>query len=56
MEQQRTIKQVDAAKRYGVTARTLRNWERKGLISGTKVEATRLYRVEQLNKLTGVKG
>lgn len=50
-----TIKQVDAARRYGVSDRTLRRWEKKGLLTGTRVQGTRFYQVAQIERLVGAK-
>jgi DNA-binding transcriptional MerR regulator len=53
-ETQQTIKQVDAAKRYGVTDRTIRRWEREKLIQGKRVCGVKLYPVKALDELCGV--
>lgn len=53
---QATITQVDAAKRYGVSDRTIRQWEADGLIKGTKIRNLKLYSVSKLDELTGANG
>lgn len=53
---QKTITQVDAAARYGVSDRTIRNWEKRGQIKGKRVGGLKLYPVAQLDRLTGANG
>jgi hypothetical protein len=48
------LNQQDAARAIGVTDRTLRNWEARGLIAGRRVAGgVRLYAVEDLRRLAG---
>lgn len=54
-QQQQTIKQVEAAQRYGVTDRTIRNWEKRGRIVGKKIGGVKLYPVEKLEQLVGLR-
>lgn len=54
-EQERlTIKQIDAAKAVGVTDRTIRNWEKRGLITGKRQQGVKLYPYAKLKELAGV--
>ncbi len=48
-----SVNQADAARMVGVTARTIRNWEKDKLIVGTKVKGVRLYPVVKLRELAG---
>lgn len=48
------VTQTRAAKLLGITERTLRNWERCGLIAGKRVQGTKLYSYADLKKLAGV--
>jgi DNA-binding transcriptional MerR regulator len=50
---QAAITQVEAARRYGVTDRTIRNWEKRGHIAGKRVDGLKFYPVAQLDRLTG---
>jgi DNA-binding transcriptional MerR regulator len=52
---QETIKQIDAARKFGVSDRTLRRWEKRGLIKGTRVIGLKFYPLSDLRKLTGAK-
>jgi len=53
--EQVTITQTNAAKRYGVTDRTLRNWEKEKRIKGTRVGGLKLYSIAELDKLVGLR-
>lgn len=50
--EQVVVSQVVAARRSGVTARTLYNWEKRGLISGNRAGGFKFYSVRQLDELT----
>lgn len=52
---QRTITQVRAAERYGVSDRTLRRWEKANLISGKRVRGLKLYPIDKLEELVGLR-
>lgn len=47
------VPQVKAARMLGVTDRTIRNWDKAGIIKGTKVDGVKLYQVAELKKLVG---
>jgi DNA-binding transcriptional MerR regulator len=53
--EQIALPQMQAARAIGVTDRTLRRWEREGLIAGRRVRrgGVKLYAVEQLRALAG---
>lgn len=51
---QETINQIDASKRFGVSDRTLRRWERKGLIRGKRIGGIKLYPIHKLREIAGV--
>lgn len=55
MLMQETISQARAAERYGVSDRTIRRWERAGLIHGTRVRGLKLYVVRQIQQLVGLR-
>lgn len=44
-----TVKQVDAAEMAGVSERTIRRWDRQGLVCGKTVRGVRLYEVAAIN-------
>ncbi|HYE19230.1 MAG TPA: MerR family DNA-binding transcriptional regulator [Tepidisphaeraceae bacterium] len=47
-----SVNQVEAARRVGVTDRTLRRWEKRGLIRSRRVNnGVRLYPVDRLEAL-----
>jgi len=46
-----SLPQHRAARSIGVTDRTLRNWDRRGLIRGKRCGGVKLYPVEDLKKL-----
>jgi excisionase family DNA binding protein len=52
-----TINQIEASKRFGVSDRTIRRWERAGLIRGTRVRGrgVKLYAVDQLEQVAGLR-
>lgn len=48
------MNQTKSAAAVGVTDRTIRNWEKRGLISGRRVGGgVKLYPIEDLRKLVG---
>jgi DNA-binding transcriptional MerR regulator len=48
------MNQTKAARAVGVTSQTIRNWEKRGLISGRRAaNGVKLYAVEDLQKLAG---
>jgi hypothetical protein len=49
------IHQSEAAKRCGVSDRTVRRWERDGLIEGKRVRGLKMYPLKQLEDLAGLK-
>lgn len=49
------LPQTKAAKAMGVTDRTLRNWEKAGLIVGTYCGGVKLYPVSRLKELAGIR-
>lgn len=52
--QPHNLTQTAAARWLGVTDRTLRNWEAKGLIKGhSPAGGVKLYSIEDLKRLTG---
>jgi hypothetical protein len=48
------VPQVEAARLLGVTDRTIRNWDRAGVLVGRKVRGVKLYPVAELKKVAGV--
>jgi excisionase family DNA binding protein len=52
---QLTITQARAAKRFGVSTRTIRRWEERGLIKGTKVGGLKLYPFARIAWLVGLR-
>lgn len=52
--EQIALPQTQAARAIGVTDRTLRNWERRGLIAGRRAAGgVKLYPVSELRRLAG---
>jgi DNA-binding transcriptional MerR regulator len=50
-----TVSQADAARLVSVTDRTIREWERKKLIKGERVNGgKKMYPLAKLKKLAGV--
>jgi hypothetical protein len=49
-----TLKQVDAAKRHGVSVRTIHRMEQRGKLHGKRVYGLKHYAVEELDRLFGV--
>ncbi len=47
------VSQETAARMLGVTARTLRNWERDGKVTPVMIGKLKRYRVADLRKLAG---
>lgn len=45
------ITQLKASLRYGVSDRTIRRWERQGLVAGTRTGGHKLYSVSDLDRL-----
>lgn len=50
-----SLSQEKAARAVGVTSRTLRNWEKEGLIAGRRVRpgGVKLYPLDKLRELVG---
>jgi len=54
-DEQQTIKQTDAAKRYGLSDRTIRRWEKAGLVQGKRVRGVKLYPLAKIDELAGLR-
>lgn len=52
--EQVAIKQVEAAKRYGVSPRTISRLEKAKRIAGQRVGGQKMYPVKRLNEIFGV--
>jgi DNA-binding transcriptional MerR regulator len=48
------VTQVEAARRLTVSDRTIRRWEKKGLLTGTRRQGVKLYPFARLKELAGV--
>ena len=48
---QEFAKQNDAARVVGVNVRTIRRWEKVGLVRGNRIGGLKLYPLDQLRKL-----
>lgn len=55
MSEQMTITQADASRRYGVSDRTIRRWDRAKLIEGKRVRGVKLYPLKKMDELAGLK-
>lgn len=52
---QQAISQTDAAKRYGLSERTIRRWEKARLVKGKRVLGVKLYPLKEIDALAGLR-